>query len=79
MSIDEHVSVVGSSNMDIRWIQLELELSLRSCGRAFSDEMRALEDQYRAVSKELTVAEWGRRTRGHRLLDNLARLTSAIM
>ena len=78
LSIDEQVTVVGSSNMDIRSFQLNLELSLMSCDRTFTDEMRTLEDQYRAVSRELTPTEWDRRSRWHRLVDNLARLTSAI-
>ena len=47
LSVDELVTVVGSSNMDIRSFALDLELSLLTCGRAFADEMRAVEDEYR--------------------------------
>ena len=78
LSVDELVTVVGSSNMDIRSFALDLELSLVTCGRAFADQMRAVEDEYRAVSRELTLAEWDRTTRAHRVVDGLARLTSAV-
>jgi PLD-like domain len=78
MSVDEFVTVVGSSNMDMRSFSLDLELSLMTCGREFSDEMRAVEDGYRRLSCELTLQEWSRRSRGHGLVDDLARLTSAV-
>ena len=77
-TIDEDVAVIGSSNMDIRSFQLDLEVMLLICGRSFVDEMREVEDEYRRVSRELTPQEWSRRTRGHGLIDDLTRLTSAV-
>ena len=78
LSIDDDVAVVGSSNMDIRSLQLDLELMLMVCGDRFVADIRRLEDSYRAVSRELTSQEWGRRTGRHRLVDDLARLTSSV-
>lgn len=78
LSIDDDVALVGSSNMDIRSFQLDFELMLLVCGRSFTDELRAVEDGYRAVSRELTDTEWARRTRRHRMIDDLARLTSSL-
>ncbi|MFC3690230.1 phospholipase D-like domain-containing protein [Aquipuribacter hungaricus] len=78
MSVDELVTVVGSSNMDIRSFALDLELSLVSCGRDLTEQMRAVEDEYRAASRELTLTEWSRTGFGHRVVDGLARLTSAV-
>ncbi|WP_255378210.1 cardiolipin synthase [Quadrisphaera sp. DSM 44207] len=78
LSVDELVTVVGSSNMDMRSLNLNLELMLMTCGKAFADEMRAVEDEYRALSRELTPEEWSRRSFGHRLVDDLTRLTSAV-
>jgi cardiolipin synthase A/B len=40
--------------------------------------MRAVEDHYRAISRELTLAEHLNQGLPTRLLDNLARLTSAL-
>ena len=78
VSVDDLVTVVGSSNMDIRSFNLDLELSLFSCDRGLADQMRAIEDEYRALSRELTQQEWDQRGRWHRLADNVMRLTSAV-
>lgn len=78
LSIDEHVVLVGSSNMDIRSFQLDLEVMLMVCGQTFTDQMRAVEDQYRSISRELTQEEWAKRGRLHGLIDDLTRLTSAV-
>ena len=78
ISVDDDVAVVGSSNMDIRSFQLDLELMLMVCGRTFVDEMRAVEDEYRRVSRELTPASWSRRGVLHRTVDDFTRLTSAV-
>jgi cardiolipin synthase len=78
MSIDELVTVVGSSNMDIRSFDLALEVTLMTCGRAFADELRAVEDEYRAASRELTLDEWSHQSFAHGVVDGLARLTSAV-
>ena len=78
LSIDEQVAVVGSSNMDIRSFQLNLELMLMVCGRTFVDEIRRVEDEYRRISRELTREEWMKRSRWHGVVDDLTRLTSAV-
>lgn len=78
ISVDEQVALVGSSNMDIRSFQLDLEVMLMVCGRSFVDELRAVEDGYREVSHELTPQEWSKRSLLHLLTDNLTRLTSAV-
>ena len=78
ISIDDQVAVVGSSNMDIRSFQLDLEVMMLVCGRQFTDDLRAVEDEYRANSTELTLAAWDRRGRLHSFIDNFTRLTSAV-
>ncbi len=78
VTVDEDVTVIGSSNMDIRSFQLDLEVSLLVCGRDFTDQVRAAEDGYRRLSRELTLTEWQRRSRTSEALDGLARLTSAL-
>jgi cardiolipin synthase len=64
--------------MDIRSFQLDLELMLTINGRTFVDELRAVEDGYRLISRELTGQEWNQRTCSHRMLDDLTRLTSSL-
>ena len=78
MSIDDEVAVIGSSNMDMRSFGLNLEMSLLVRGEEFVAQLRAVEDQYRDDSRELTLEEWRQQPLRSTVLDNLARLTSAL-
>ena len=78
MTVDDAVSVVGSSNMDIRSFQLDFELTMLVSNRSFTERIRAVEDEYRARSQRLTAEEWSGRSAGHRIADDLARLTSSL-
>ena len=40
--------------------------------------MREVEDMYRQLSRELTLEEWEKQPLRSTVLDNLARLTSAL-
>ncbi len=77
-TIDDDVAVIGSSNMDMRSFALNYEVSLMLLGQEVIASMRRVEDGYRAVSRELTAAEWATRPRGVRYVDNVMRLTSAL-
>ena len=77
-TIDDDVAVIGSSNMDIRSFELNMEVSLLVRGESFVREMRAVEDGYRRDSRELTLDEWMQQPLRSTVLDNLARLTSAL-
>lgn len=77
-SIDDDVAVIGSSNMDMRSFALNYEVSLMLTGGDVVARFREVEDGYRALSRELTLAEWQRRPRRQRYLDNTMRLTAAL-
>jgi cardiolipin synthase len=77
-SIDDDVAVIGSSNMDMRSFSLNKEISLVVRGKSFVDQMRAVEERYRADSRQLTMDEWRKQGLWSTVLDNLARLTSAL-
>ena len=77
-TIDDDVAVIGSSNMDMRSFSLNMEVSLMVRGASFVNELRAVEDGYRADSRELTLDEWKKQPLRSTVLDNLARLTSAV-
>jgi cardiolipin synthase len=77
-TVDYDVAVIGSSNMDVRSFSLNMEVSVLVHGRSIVDQMRAVEDSYRAASTELLLEDWLRRPMGHVALDNLARLTSSL-
>ncbi|MEJ1089430.1 cardiolipin synthase [Microbacterium sp. Mu-80] len=78
LTIDDQVAVIGSSNMDMRSFGLNMEVSMLVRGEEFVDEMRVLEDEYRSLSRELTLEEWMQQPLRSTVLDNLARLTSAL-
>ena len=78
MTIDDEIAVIGSSNMDMRSFGLNLEVSMLVRGEEFVSEMRAVEDGYRSLSRELTLEEWMQQPLRSTVLDNLARLTSAL-
>ncbi|MET2011070.1 cardiolipin synthase [Microbacterium chocolatum] len=78
LSVDDDVAVIGSSNMDIRSLSLNMEVSLLVRGRGFVDEMRRVEQDYRDAGRELTAEQWRREPRHATFLDGLARLTSAL-
>jgi len=62
----------------MRSFGLNLEVTMLSRGAEFVSQLRAVEDQYRALSRELTLDEWLQQPLRSRVLDNLARLTSAL-
>lgn len=77
-TIDDDVAVIGSSNMDIRSFSLNMEVSVLIRGRGFVDRLRVVEDHYRSRSVRLDPEEWIRRPLRGKVLDALARLTSAL-
>ncbi|EWS81865.1 cardiolipin synthase [Brachybacterium phenoliresistens] len=79
VSIDDSVTVIGSSNMDIRSFLLDMESSMMIGGTDFMVKMHEVEDVYRSRSRELTLEEWRGRPALTRLLDNTCRLASAVV
>jgi cardiolipin synthase len=78
LTIDDEISVIGSSNMDMRSFGLNMELSVLVSGTTFTSELRAVEDHYRRISTELTLQAHLGRSPVSKVVDNLARLTSAL-
>jgi cardiolipin synthase len=78
LTVDDSVAVVGSSNMDMRSFALNYEVSLMMLGEAIVERLRQVEDQYRAVSRELSLEEWSGRPAPVRYIDNVMRLTAAL-
>ncbi|MFV0432679.1 MAG: cardiolipin synthase [Leucobacter sp.] len=77
-TIDDEVAVVGSSNMDQRSFGLNMEISMVVYGASFVRDLDEVNDYYRANSRELTLEEWLQQPLRSKLLDGLARLTSAL-
>ena len=77
-TIDDEVAVIGSSNVDMRSFSLNLEISVMLRSRGFVKRMRAVEQSYRDLSRELTLDEWMKRPRAAQVLDNVARLSATM-
>ncbi|MDE0545189.1 cardiolipin synthase [Microbacterium sp. C7(2022)] len=78
MTIDDETAIIGSSNMDMRSFGLNMEITMLVRGAEFTEQMRGVEDTYRSLSRELTLEEWMKQPLRSTVLDNLARLTSAL-
>lgn len=78
MTIDDELAIIGSSNMDMRSFGLNMEISLFVRGEEFVQELRGVEEMYRGLSRQLTLEEWEKQPLRSTVLDNLARLTSAL-
>lgn len=77
-TIDDEVVVIGSSNMDERSFNLNMEISMVVKGKKFVEQIDEVNKYYLDNSRELTAEEWAKQPWRSRLLDNLARLTSAL-
>ncbi len=77
-TIDDDIAVIGSSNMDMRSFALNYEVSMMLTGGDIVARFRKVEDDYRALSRELTLDEWRQRSKVQRYLDNTMRLTAAL-
>ncbi len=79
ISLDDDVAIIGTSNMDERSLSLHMELMVMFSGASIVADLRRVEDDYRARSRELHLEEWLRRPYREQWLDNVMRLTSALM
>ncbi|MBT1035546.1 cardiolipin synthase [Canibacter sp. lx-45] len=77
-TVDDDVAVIGSSNMDSRSFNLNYEVSMLVQSADFVRELDRVNATTIAHSRELTLREWQSRSVFVRLVNNLARLTSAL-
>lgn len=79
LSIDDDLSVVGSSNFDVRSFRLNLEVVLLSYSTEVVAAQRKVEQSYFARSDELLLEEWIQRSRFQQFVENTCRLVSALL
>ena len=77
-TIDDSIAVVGSSNMDQRSFNLNMEVSMVVRGEGFVRQLDEVNAYYHDNSRELTLEEWQKQPLRSQLLDGLFRLTSAL-
>jgi cardiolipin synthase A/B len=78
MCIDDDIAVIGSSNLDMRSFQLDLEVTLVAYDPPTVAALNAITRNYLLRSRQLLQHEWAARPRLKRLFDNLARLTASL-
>ena len=78
ISIDDDIAVIGSSNLDIRSFQLNLEVTLACYDTQVVSNLQNIEAEYLQCSRPLHLDAWQDRRLLTKLFNNLARLTSAL-
>lgn len=78
MIVDQDLTVVGSSNLDIRSFVLDLEVTLVLYGKSTASTLNSVADKYLKRSRKIQLSDWQKRPPRKKLLDNIARLTSAL-
>lgn len=76
--IDDEVAILGSSNLDIRSFELDLEITTILYDSKVVAELEKIETGYLARSNRVTLKSWHARSRKHKMLDSISRLTAAL-
>ena len=78
ISIDDDIAVIGSSNLDMRSFQLNLEVTLVCYDAGVVADLRQIESAYLHKSRLVFFDEWKTRNAMEKLFENICRLTSAL-
>lgn len=78
ISIDDDIAMIGSSNLDVRSFQLNLEVTLVCYDPRVVADLRQIEAGYLLKSKPVKLGEWEARSAGEKLFENVSRLTAAL-
>jgi cardiolipin synthase len=78
LTIDNHIALVGSTNMDIRSFALNAEINLLIYDSAVVCQLRAVQERYFANSDRMESATW-RPSLGARIVQNTARLMDSFL
>ena len=79
LSIDQDLSLIGSSNMDMRSFTLNSEISLVVFDRNLTAQLRAEQARYFAGSDPLLAKQWKTRPLARKVSENIARLLTPLL
>lgn len=79
VTIDDHLSTFGTVNLDMRSFYLNFELTLFVYDKAFTRELRTLQQTYLVNSNMANLEAWKNQPFGRRLVDNIARLLGPLL
>lgn len=78
VTVDDDIAVVGSSNMDIRSFQLNLECVVVLYDKDIVAQLKKIQEKNIADSHVVTLDSWSKRSVFKELLDSIARLTASL-
>lgn len=76
--VDDDIAVIGSSNLDIRSFELNLEVTLLCYNTDVVNDLQEITADYLGNSRPLFLDVWRARPILMKIFDNVARLTSAL-
>ncbi|MCB5173576.1 cardiolipin synthase [Microvirga lenta] len=79
LTIDNRVSLIGSSNIDMRSFTLNSEVSLVLFDREFNAHLREEQERYFAASDTVDPETWRRRSLASKTVENIARMLSPLL
>ncbi len=78
LTIDDDIAVIGSSNMDIRSFELNLECVVVAYDKSVVKDLQKVQKYNISKSRKVTLASWRKRSAWAKFLDSIARLTAAL-
>jgi cardiolipin synthase len=78
ITIDDDIAVIGSSNMDIRSFELNLECIVIAYSKSVVNDLKKVQELNLKNSKKVALKTWHKRSLMAKFLDSVARLTSAL-
>jgi len=79
LTIDRHIGLIGSANVDMRSFALNFEVSLFVYDSDFASQLRFLQKHYIQQSTPVSPRDWARRPVIRRFGDNVARLAGPLL
>jgi cardiolipin synthase len=78
-TVDDAFALFGSANLDVRSFSLNFELSIMLYGKAITDRLRAIQNQYLAQSTQLKLEDWQGRPFLSEFTDRAVSLLSPLL
>ena len=79
MIFDNEISIVGSSNIDVRSFELNAEVSVVMYDKNIAIQLFSIQEEYIAESDVVEREKWEQRPRMQKIASNLARLADALL
>lgn len=79
LTVDDTITLIGSSNMDIRSFLLNAEVSVLIYDSDVAERMRCVQEQCLKHCRALTLEEWDQRPLPVKVTQNIARLVDSVL